>query len=204
MAATTFILLIVYAIWNVEASQTGGGGGARNISRGSSLTPTGNSSWLSPSGLYAFGFYPQGKGGYAVGIFVAGIPDKTVVWTANRDNPPPATTNLTLQLTADGRLILQSPQGQSIPIVETSENISSASMLDTGNFVLYNFNQKRIWQSFDYPTDTILPGQTLSGDQQLVSAASETDHSSGIFRLVMQSDGDLVLYSVDKGYPYAH
>ncbi|XP_052194301.1 G-type lectin S-receptor-like serine/threonine-protein kinase LECRK3 [Diospyros lotus] len=205
MAATTLILLIVSAIWNVEAAQTAGGGGARNITRGSSLTPTGNSSWLSPSGLYAFGFYRQGKGGYAVGIFMDGIPDKTVVWTANRDDPPPATTNLTLQLTADGRFMLQSPQGQSIPIVETS-NISSASMLDTGNFVLYNFNQKRIWQSFDYPTDTILPGQTLSGgrDQQLVSAASETDHSSGIFRLRMQSDGNLVQYPVEKGYPYAY
>ncbi|XP_052205892.1 G-type lectin S-receptor-like serine/threonine-protein kinase LECRK3 [Diospyros lotus] len=197
MAAPTFIFLIVSAIWNVAAAETGGGG-PRNISRGSSLTPTrSSSSWLSPSGLYAFGFYHQGNVGYAVGVFVAGIPDKTVVWTANRDNPPPATTNLTLQLTADGRLILQSPQGQGIPIVETSENISSASMLDTGNFVLYNSEQGIIWQSFDYPTDTILPDQTLSANQELVSAASETDHASGIFRLKMQSDGNLVQYPVN-------
>ncbi|KAE7998016.1 hypothetical protein FH972_002595 [Carpinus fangiana] len=34
--------------------------------------------WLSRSGLYAFGFYKQGNG-YAVGIFMAGIPKKTVV-----------------------------------------------------------------------------------------------------------------------------
>ncbi|XP_052184489.1 G-type lectin S-receptor-like serine/threonine-protein kinase LECRK3 [Diospyros lotus] len=197
MAAPTFIFLIVSAIWNVAAAQTRGGG-AGNITRGSSLTPTGSSSsWLSSSGLYAFGFYPQGNGGYAVGVFVAGIPDKTVVWTANRDNPLPATTNLTLQLTADGGLILQSPQGQSIPIDDAWQNIASASILDTGNFVLYNSDMEIVWQSFGHPTDTILPGQTLSANQELVSAASETDHASGIFRLKMQSDGHLVQYPVN-------
>ncbi|XP_052194296.1 G-type lectin S-receptor-like serine/threonine-protein kinase LECRK3 isoform X2 [Diospyros lotus] len=199
MAAPTFIFLIVSAIWNVAAAQTrGAGGGARNITRGSSLTPTGNSSWISPSGHYAFGFYPQGNGGYAVGVFVAGIPDKTVVWTANRDNPPPATTtNLTLQLTADGRLILQSPQEESSPIDNALQNISAASMLDTGNFVLYNSDQEKVWESFEHPTDTILPGQTLSVTRELVSAASETDHASGIFRLKMQSDRNLVQYPVN-------
>jgi hypothetical protein len=37
-----------------------------------------NSTWLSRSGRYAFGFYKQGNG-YAVGIFMARIPEKTVV-----------------------------------------------------------------------------------------------------------------------------
>jgi hypothetical protein len=51
-----------------------------NVSRGSSLTPTTNSTWLSNSSLYAFGFYKQDNG-YSVDIFIAtaGIPDKTVV-----------------------------------------------------------------------------------------------------------------------------
>ena len=66
---------------------------------GSILTPTTNSSWLSPSGLYAFGFYKQGNG-YAVGVFLAGIPQNTVVWTANRDNPP-VSTKVTLNFTSD-------------------------------------------------------------------------------------------------------
>ncbi|KAK9949914.1 hypothetical protein M0R45_005423 [Rubus argutus] len=58
-----------------------------NISPGSSLTPTSKSSWLSRSGRYAFGFYKQAND-YAVGIvLLSGIPEKTVVWTANRDEP---------------------------------------------------------------------------------------------------------------------
>ncbi|ESR41070.1 hypothetical protein CICLE_v10027387mg, partial [Citrus x clementina] len=63
--------------------------GHSNINIGFSLSPNGNSSWLSPSGIYAFGFYQQSNGSsYYVGVFLAGIPEKNVVWTANRDNPP--------------------------------------------------------------------------------------------------------------------
>uniref|UniRef100_A0A2N9JBM5 Bulb-type lectin domain-containing protein n=1 Tax=Fagus sylvatica TaxID=28930 RepID=A0A2N9JBM5_FAGSY len=81
MEAILFILLLS-AIFSAEAQQN-----ESIISLGSFLKPTTNSSWLSRSGLYAFGFYQQSNG-YAVGVFLAGIPGKTVVWTANRDNPP--------------------------------------------------------------------------------------------------------------------
>ncbi|KAK1371538.1 Receptor-like serine/threonine-protein kinase [Heracleum sosnowskyi] len=169
-----------------------------NISQGSSLTPTGNSSWLSSSGLFAFGFYPQGDNRYGVGIFLAGFPlNKTVVWTANRDDPP-VSNDVTLRLTMDGRLILQQQsQDSTSDVVQLDRSISSASMLDTGNFVLYDSNQDKIWQSFDHPTDTILPGQCLLNDQNLVSSKSETDYSTGIFRLNMQSDSNLVQYPVE-------
>ncbi|KAA8528870.1 hypothetical protein F0562_036225 [Nyssa sinensis] len=190
MAAVLFFLLLS-AIYTRAAAQQ------RNstITLGSSLTPTTNSAWPSPSGLFAFGFYQQGNG-YAVGIFLAGIPEKTVVWTANRDNPP-VTGNVSLLLTRDGWLNLRPPQGQDINIVNLAEPASSASMLDSGNFVLYNSNRKIIWQSFDYPTDTILPGQRLTKGKELFSSASESDHSTGIFRLKMQSDGHLVQYPVN-------
>ncbi|KAK1371567.1 Receptor-like serine/threonine-protein kinase [Heracleum sosnowskyi] len=171
---------------------------AKTIGQGSSLTPTGNSSWLSPSGLFAFGFYPQGDNRYRVGIFFAGLAvNKTVVWTANRDDPP-VSDYVTLRLTTDGRLILQQQsQDSTTDIVNPDQSVSSASMLDTGNFVLYDSNQKKIWQSFDHPTDTILPGQILSKGQELFSSRSESDYSTGLFRLKMQSDSNLVQYPVD-------
>ncbi|KAL1831401.1 hypothetical protein ACET3Z_001052 [Daucus carota] len=168
---------------------------SNSISQGSSLTPTGNSSWLSPSGLFAFGFYPQGNNTYRVGIFIAGLRlNKTVVWTANRDDPP-VSSGVTLQLTPDGRLILQS-QDSTTDVVIVDQSISSASMLDSGNFVLFGSNQEKIWQSFDHPTDAILPGQILSQNQELFSRASDSDYSTGIFRLKMQSDSNLVQYPV--------
>ncbi|KAB2616954.1 G-type lectin S-receptor-like serine/threonine-protein kinase RLK1 [Pyrus ussuriensis x Pyrus communis] len=180
-----FVLAMAFVVAQAQQMQS-------NISRGSSLTPTTNSSWLSRSGVYAFGFYKQGNG-YAVGIFLAGIPQTTIVWTAKRDDPP-LSTNVTLDFTSDG-FSLTSTQGQSFVMEYTSG--SSASMLDSGNFVIYNARQDIVWQSFKHPTDTLLPGQTLFAEDELFSAKSESDHSTGIFRLKMQADGNLVQYPVN-------
>ncbi|KAG6721642.1 hypothetical protein I3842_03G122000 [Carya illinoinensis] len=165
-----------------------------NISRGSYLTPGINSTWVSRSGLYAFGFYQQGNG-YAVGIFLAGIPQKTVVWTANRDGPP-VSSSATLNFSGDGTLVLQSTPEQTPIIIANSLGSTSAAMLHTGNFVLYNSDQQRVWQSFEHPTDSLLPGQRLLAGTELFSSISETDHSTGIFRLKMQRDGHLLQFPV--------
>ncbi|XP_016486771.1 G-type lectin S-receptor-like serine/threonine-protein kinase LECRK3 [Nicotiana tabacum] len=173
-----------------------------NITPGSSLTPNANSSWFSPSRRFAFGFYEQ-TNGYAVGISIIGMSKKTAVWTANRDSPA-VPSSAVLLLTTDGRLIVQ--VGQEITVINPSQSIASASMLDTGNFVLYNSDHNIIWQSFDNPTNTILPGQHLSAGQELFSSASEEDDSFGIFRLKMQRDGYLVQYPVQTPdtAPYAY
>ena len=114
-----------------------------NISLGSFLTPQDqNSSWLSNSGLYAFGLYKQGDG-FSVGIFMAGIPQKTVFWTANRDSPP-VTSNATLQFTSEGRFVLRSTTGEEQYIGDQDQPVSTASMLNSGNLVLYSSNRTRI------------------------------------------------------------
>ncbi|KAJ0901564.1 putative protein kinase RLK-Pelle-SD-2b family [Helianthus annuus] len=164
-----------------------------NVTRGSSLKPTGaTTSWLSPSGLFAFGFYPQTRG-YAVGIYMAGIPERTVVWTASRDTLP-FSSNATLRFTSDGKLSVEQTQGQHINIIDAG-GASFASMQDSGNFVIYDSKGKRVlWQSFDHPTETLLAGQHLQPGQTMFSSASETDQSIGVFKLSMQTDGNLVLY----------
>ncbi|KAL6223101.1 hypothetical protein ACLB2K_006494 [Fragaria x ananassa] len=177
------------------------------IARGSSLSPiTHPSSWPSPSGKFSFGFYQQGSG-FAVGIWLEDISQQTVVWTANRDDLPVASSSV-LQLTKHGELVLLNERGQKKLIVSNSTNelVSFASMLDSGNFVLYNERSEVIWESFDYPTDTILNGQTLPVGGQLYSSLSEADHSTGRFRLKMQGDGNLVLYpaNTEDSYTYAY
>ncbi|KAH0745626.1 hypothetical protein KY285_007283 [Solanum tuberosum] len=173
------------------------------ITLGSSLTPTTNSSWFSPSRLFAFGFYEQ-TNGYAVGIYIVGMPNKAAVWTANR-NSPVVPSNTVLLLSNDGRLIVQ-VGGQEITVINPSRAIASASLMDTGNFVLYDSDRNVLWQSFDNPTNTLLPGQHISDGQELFSSASEADDSFGIFRLKMQHDGYLVQYPVNTPDtdPYAY
>ncbi|KAJ6918534.1 G-type lectin S-receptor-like serine/threonine-protein kinase LECRK3 [Populus alba x Populus x berolinensis] len=197
MASIIFFLLLALSFTASAQRQT-------NITLGSSLTPFTNSLWLSPSGLYAFGFFRQ-RDGYSIGVFLSGISLKTVVWAARRDDAP-VPSNATLLFTSDGRVVLRSAQGDETPIVSASQPASLASMSDSGNFVLYNSDHEIIWQSFDHPTDTLLPTQQLRAGAELVSPVSETHLSTGIYRLKMQHDGHLVQYPVSTPdtAPYAY
>ncbi|MCI24794.1 G-type lectin S-receptor-like serine/threonine protein kinase RLK1-like, partial [Trifolium medium] len=100
-----------------------------------------------------------------------------------------------LNLTKQG-LLLQKGKGDSENNIDSgdSESVYMASMLDSGNFVLYDEDSFVVWQSFDHPTDTILGGQNLTTEDDLISSKSKSDHSSGCFYLIMQNDGNLVAY----------
>lgn len=172
----------------------------QQIPVGATLAPqsTTPSFWLSPSAQFAFGFYSlEQGGGFVVAIWLVSGENKTVVWTAQR-NDPPVTSGAKLQLNMDGKLVIIDDQGEEKVIAaNSSAKAVSASVLDSGNFVLYNSKNDIIWQSFDYPTDTLLGGQSLPNGHQLVCSSSQNNHSSGRFRLKMQDDGNLVLYPVD-------
>ncbi|GKD13559.1 G-type lectin S-receptor-like serine/threonine-protein kinase LECRK3, partial [Tanacetum coccineum] len=191
MASFTAFAFTIFLTFDLAIAQS------FNVTPGSLLTPTGaTTSWLSPSGLYAFGFYPQTHG-YALRIYIAGIPERTVVWTASRDTLP-VSENATLSFATDGRtLTLDHGQGQQmINIYETSgQGASFASMQDSGNFVLYDSDGTTVfWESFTHPTETLLAGQSLVPEQALFSSVTEKDQSKGIFKLRMQFDGNPVLY----------
>ncbi|XP_059318151.1 G-type lectin S-receptor-like serine/threonine-protein kinase LECRK1 [Lycium ferocissimum] len=173
------------------------------IPLGSNITAGNNSSyWLSPSREFAFGFYPLSSTGlFLVGIWFDKIPEKTLVWSANRDDPVPARSKVSLTLS--GRLALTDTNGTEF-VLYNGTRISHAAMQDDGNFVLTNSSSGVLWQSFDFPTDTILPGQFLDMGQKLFSSANGTvDYSTGKYRLEMQTDGNVVLSAyrtTDFGY----
>ncbi|KAF5816296.1 putative protein kinase RLK-Pelle-SD-2b family [Helianthus annuus] len=133
-------------------------------------------------------------------IWLMTKPEITVVWTANPDDPP-LSSNSTIVLSRHGWLRLLTPYGKenTTPygnnniLVSQDDSATSASMFDSGNFVLYK-DFEVVWQSFDYPTDTILGGQKLVAGYALYSSVSASHHSSGRFILYMQYDGNLVAY----------
>ncbi|KAF5932276.1 hypothetical protein HYC85_028447 [Camellia sinensis] len=174
------------------------------INLGSSVSPTSSTpptSWPSSSGLFAFGFYTQDTG-FKVGIWLVLNRTKTVVWTTNRDDPPITSINSTLELTRNGKLVLKKEHGKEKLIANTTGSAASASMLDSGNFDLYDTDSRVIWESFNFPTDTILGGQTLAMGGTLISSLSDTQYSTGRYKLSMQADGNLVLYplnTADRG-----
>ncbi|KAF0900486.1 hypothetical protein E2562_032093 [Oryza meyeriana var. granulata] len=175
-----------------------------SIPQGSQINAAGTQSWVSPSGRFAFGFYPEGEG-FSIGVWLVTGATRIIVWTAFRDDPP--VSGGLILLTAGGSLqwipANQGSQGKLISAAPTSA--TSAAILDTGNFVLYDAKKKVLWSTFGSPTDTLLPGQDLPPGNQLFSSVSSTNQATGKYRLSNQEDGNLVMYpigTVDPGSAY--
>ncbi|GKA85440.1 G-type lectin S-receptor-like serine/threonine-protein kinase LECRK3 [Tanacetum coccineum] len=169
------------------------------LSVGTSLTATPDvKPWLSSSGEFALGFQkPQGNDNYLLSIWYDKIPDKTIIWYPK--DGPVVSTGSTVEL-IDGRgLVLSDPQGREVWSSSSTSNFTAGAMNDTGNFLLLDSNSKKVWDSFDYPADTLLPTQSLKTDGLLInSKMSETNFSGGRFQLGIQpSDGSLVLNTRD-------
>ncbi|KAI3872479.1 hypothetical protein MKW98_007735 [Papaver atlanticum] len=180
---------------------------AQNVTLGSSLTSGGaaNTSWLSPSGDFGFGFRPiEDNNRFLLAIWFDKIPDKTVVWFADGDLQIPKGSKVELT-TPDGKLILTDPQGKVLWTAgEQVTGATYAAMLDNGNFVLASVQNSSdyLWESFMNPTDTILPTQFMNInriDFKLSSRVNDTTYSKGKFRLRMHENGYFALYPV--GFP---
>ncbi|WOL19234.1 hypothetical protein Cni_G28032 [Canna indica] len=134
-----------------------------NITRGTTLTALGSpSSWLSPSGDFAFGFFPADSNSslFLLAVWFDVTYPKAVVWSAKSEGPvPPGST---VQLTNDGQLYLRNKDGKVLWDAGVS-GASSVALLDSGNLVLADASSSSnfLWESFKFPTDTLLPGQVL-------------------------------------------
>jgi hypothetical protein len=149
-----------------------------------------NQTLVSPQKVFEFGFFNTSTSKWYIGIWYKDFPDKTFVWVANR-NTPLENSNGTLKIDG-GNLVLYN-QTDSL-IWSTNQTISSVSnpvlhLLDDGNLVLKEAQEKNtsnyIWQSFDHPTDTLLPGMKLGWNLdtrveiRITSWKSQDDPSSG-------------------------
>ncbi|KAM7497313.1 hypothetical protein LguiA_021727 [Lonicera macranthoides] len=183
-----FFFLLILVFTSSSLAQTNG-----RIPVGTSLTATQNSSpWLSSSADFAFGFQflPQ-NGLFLLSIWYYNLPEKTIVWYANDGNLVPSGS--TLELNAQNGLVLTDPQGNqlwSTPILST---IDHGFINNTGNFVLLGSDSSISWQSFENPTDTLLPTQTMEIGGELNSRISDTNFSQGKFQFRLIQDGNAVL-----------
>lgn len=165
----------------------------------------------SPRGTFALGFFslkPDSKTRY-LGIWYNKISEQTIVWVANRDTPLSDSSGV-LSIN-NGNLVLHDlnknknvkPIWSSNFSTSTSFSGSSAKLLDTGNFVLTHDNEKNIlWQSFDFPSNTLLPFMKLGLDRKtglnrfLRSWKSPNDPGTGNFTYRIDPTGfpQLFLY----------
>lgn len=151
---------------------------------------------ISPNGLFSSGFYSVGENAYCFAIwFTKPLHDGslTIVWMANRNKPINGKRSK-LSLLRTGNLVL-TDAGQ--PYVWSTDTDSSSpvrlQLNNSGNLFLQTREGAVLWQSFDSPTDTLLPNQLLTRDSELISSTSRTNYSSSFYKLYYDNDNVLRL-----------
>ncbi|KAH0869481.1 LOW QUALITY PROTEIN: hypothetical protein HID58_076503, partial [Brassica napus] len=175
------------------------------------VTLFGVQSLVSSNGIFEMGFFqPAGSfSKFYIGMSYQQVYQQTIVWVANRDEPVSDMYISVLKI-SDGNLVLFDGRYET-PVWSPGLNSSSAHeavLLDDGNLVLRDESGSVLWQSFDHPCDTWLPGarirydkRTKKSTQRLTSWKSSEDPSPGLFSLELdESTAYKVLWNGSAQY----
>ncbi|KAK7362973.1 hypothetical protein VNO77_05098 [Canavalia gladiata] len=171
---------------------------ANSITRGKSIRDDDDGDTLVSEGLkFEMGFFGFGNSSSRyVGIWYHNVPSSAYVWVANREKPIKGRGGA-ITIKNDGNLaVLDAERNEvwssnvSIPMKD-----SEAVLHDDGNLVLSNTDtNKDVWQSFEDPTDTYLPGMKVPASAGMRNAPSfrswksRTDPSPGNFTMGVVSE----------------
>ncbi|XP_010051394.2 G-type lectin S-receptor-like serine/threonine-protein kinase At4g03230 isoform X2 [Eucalyptus grandis] len=155
------------------------------------ITYPGGTTLVSAGERFELGFFsPNGRSDSRryIGIWFYRSDPKIIVWVANRDEPlvgPNASFGL-----VDGNLKLWNEK-RPIPLTNfLSSSNRLVKLLDSGNLVLIEDGREEfLWQSFDHPTDTFLPGMRMTENFMLTSWAKQDDPRRGNFTFQMDQQG---------------
>ncbi|KAK1359576.1 Receptor-like serine/threonine-protein kinase [Heracleum sosnowskyi] len=173
-----------------------------DVLRGNQMIRDGNT-LVSANSEFELGFFSPGSSTKRyVGIWFKKISYGTTVWVANRDAPLNNTSGI---LRIDNKAISLFVNASNTVI--WSSNYSKivknpvARILDTGNLVIREEEdggtEEFVWQSFDYPGDTILPGMKFGVD---MVRGIRRDHSS--WKTVDDPSPGNFVHRIDiHGYP---
>ncbi|KAK1419624.1 hypothetical protein QVD17_28845 [Tagetes erecta] len=161
---------------------------------------------VSKGGMFESGFFSPGKSkNRYLGIWYKKISNHTVVWVANKDTPITDGSGV-LKLSRDGNLMILNGENYVVWSSNSTLSVGSTNMvvvmelLDNGNLVVWNKSEsstdrRLIWQSFDYPGDTLLPGMKFGRDlerglhRMLTSWKSPDDPSTGEYNDRLDTNG---------------
>ncbi|GLT46119.1 hypothetical protein SLA2020_198990 [Shorea laevis] len=116
------------------------------------------------------------------------------LWIANREAPIFNRSGI-LVVDSNGNLKILSGEKEVITLYSSQGSINASAILqDDGNFVLRRLNPDGsvkgiLWQSFEHPTDTLLPGMKLGITTNLTSGISYNSIASGHYTLGMDPNG---------------
>ncbi|PRQ52929.1 putative protein kinase RLK-Pelle-DLSV family [Rosa chinensis] len=159
-----------------------------------------NQTLISSNGTFGLGFFsPQNSTKFFLGIWYNTIPHTaSIVWVANRESPLDSPGFFALR--GDGNLVVLDGTGKVLiwssnaSVASSARNATTGFLMNNGNLVL-RFGKGILWQSFDHPSDTLLPEMKVSlnkrsGQQRcLTSWAALDDPHPGKFTLGFDPKG---------------
>ncbi|KAG5117370.1 hypothetical protein JHK84_043483 [Glycine max] len=162
---------------------------------------------VSAGGIIEAGFFsPEKSTRRYLGLWYRNVSPLTVVWVANRNTPLENKSGV-LKLNEKGILVLLNATNTTIwsssnnTVSSKARNNPIAQLLDSGNFVVKNGQSNKddsgdvLWQSFDYPGDTLLPGMKIGWNSEtglerfLTSWKSVDDPAEGEYIVKMDVRG---------------
>jgi hypothetical protein len=160
-SSASLLLLLIHPLLCISAHDF--------LSPGASLSE--DDVLYSPNGDFACGLYKISPNSCTFSIWFTNSADKTVVWSANPLHPV-YTQGSKMELKSDGGMLLKDYNGQ----VVWTNNVSSsnaeqvqAKLLNTGNLIVKSKGDTILWESFAFPTDTLLPTQNITARIKLIS-----------------------------------
>jgi hypothetical protein len=152
------------------------------LSIGSSLSVNHNDDVLhSPHGTFSCGFYniSPNSSTFSIWFSESYSYERTIVWITNPLHPV-YTWGCRVKLHNDGSMVLEDYDGQTVwtnNVTHYDAKHVQAQLLDIGNLIVKDQGGTILWQSFDSPTDTLLPTQSITSSEKLVSTTRLLDPS---------------------------
>ncbi|XP_015082809.1 G-type lectin S-receptor-like serine/threonine-protein kinase At2g19130 [Solanum pennellii] len=198
-----YLCLSLKTYLSIEAADT--------ISANQSLS--GDQTIISSNGKFKLGFFKPGSSpNYYIGMWYDKVSEKTAVWVANREKPVLDKNSAELKI-LDGNLVLVDESQTPIWSTNISSSNSSsvvAVLQDDGNLILTDGSNSTppLWQSFNNPTNTWLPGSKLSYNkvtrtkQLLTSWKSADDPAPGLYSLELDPNEKQYIIKFNRSVEY--
>jgi len=128
---------------------------------------------------------------------------QTVVWVANRDSPVAVGSIGVFQIAEDGSLEVVDTLANEYWSSSKKHFLSltpknrTVKLMDSGNLVLYDDENMvvKLWESFENPTDTFLPGMKMDRKLTLTSWKAVDNPGRGNFSFKMETEDDRFIIS---------
>ncbi|KAK6263509.1 hypothetical protein SCA6_018943 [Theobroma cacao] len=143
---------------------------------------------LSKNKIFGFGFY-TGLDPQSFVLVIIHLQTSQVVWTANRGGLLVDKSDKFV-FDDNGNVYLERKDKVAWATNTTGKRATAMELLDSGNLVLHGDNGRTLWQSFSYPTDTLLSNQEFVEGMSLKSFPRNCKSDYLEFK-----SGDLVLYT---------